>query len=217
MLKSGLRSFDTSGRKHLNLQISPHQKLQTIVEELLRIPARSYLALNPSLRQALLLLKEGIQTRTCGSSPRPGATSTLLASGIWKSDHVEKEVATMWDSGFLTFIQVLEDGEQARQAMARRPGRMLRGLAAKRHFERLDPVYASAINLLSDKRRVTYITHISFFPRYLLLCLFLLTRDKERPRPEETRTTSHGLRFCVQYLIETCTITMYSATKHEVF
>lgn len=38
---------------------------------------------------------------------------------------------------------------------------MLRGLAAEHHFERLDPVYASAINLLNDKRKVTY---IKFFP-----------------------------------------------------
>ena len=35
--------------------------------------------------------------------------------------------------------------------------RMLRGLAAERHLERLDPVHASAINLLNNKRKVTYI------------------------------------------------------------
>lgn len=34
---------------------------------------------------------------------------------------------------------------------------------------------------------------------------------------EETRSSSHGLSSSVQSLIETCTITMYSATKHEVF
>lgn len=74
---------------------------------------------------------------------------------------MDKEVATMWDCGLLTFIQFSEDGEHAGQTMARRPERMFRGLAAKRHFERLDPVYASAINLLNDKRKVTY---IRFFP-----------------------------------------------------
>lgn len=63
----------------------------------------------------------------------------------------------MWDAGLLTFIQFLEDGEHARQAMARRPQRTLRGLAAQRHFERLDLVYASAINLLNNKSKVTYI------------------------------------------------------------
>lgn len=82
MLKSGLRSFDTSGRKRLNLQISRCQKLQTTVKELLHIPARSYLALNAALGQAVLLLKGGMQTRTHGTSLTPGATSTLLASGV---------------------------------------------------------------------------------------------------------------------------------------
>lgn len=82
MLKNGLSSFDTSGRKHLNLQISHCQKLQTIAEELLHLPARLYLAQNPALKQAELLLKGGMQTRTDGSSLRPRAVSTLLATGL---------------------------------------------------------------------------------------------------------------------------------------
>lgn len=69
----------------------------------------------------------------------------------------KKKVAAMWDSGFLPLIQFSEDGEHARQAMVRRPERKLCGLAAEHHLERLDPVYPSAINLLNDKSKVTYI------------------------------------------------------------
>lgn len=65
------------------------------------------------------------------------------------------------DSGLLTFIYVSEDGEHARQAIVRRTERMLHGLADEHHSERLDPVYASAINLLNDTRKITY---INFFP-----------------------------------------------------
>lgn len=83
--------------------------------------------------------------------------SSLHASGVWKPSHVKKEVAAMWDSGFLPLIQFAEDGEHARQAVVRRPERKLCGLAAEHHLERLDPVYASAINLLNDKSKVTYI------------------------------------------------------------
>lgn len=158
MLKSGLSSFDTSGRKHLNLQISHWQKLQTTVEELVHNSARSY----PALGQALLLLKGGMTTRH-KSSLTPGAMSTQHASRVWKPSHVRKEFAAMWDRGLLTLIQLSEKGEHARQAMVRRPERKLCGLAAERHLERLDPVYASAINLLNDKSKVTYIKFSHIF------------------------------------------------------
>lgn len=69
----------------------------------------------------------------------------------------------MWDSGFLTLIQYSEEGEHARQAMVRRPERKHCGLAAERHLERLDPVYASAVNLLNDKSKVTYIKFSHIF------------------------------------------------------
>lgn len=83
--------------------------------------------------------------------------STLHASSVLKPSHVKKEVAAMWDSGFLPLIQFSEEGEHAGQAMVRRWERKLCGLAAERHLERLDPVYAFAINLLNDKSKVTYI------------------------------------------------------------
>lgn len=47
--------------------------------------------------------------------------------------------------------------------------RKLCGLAAERHLERLDPVYASAINLLNDKSKVTYIK----FSHILIAVLFV--------------------------------------------
>lgn len=117
----------------------------------------------------------------------------------------------MRDSGFLTFIQFLEDREHARQAMVRRTERMFHGLEAEHHFERSDLVYASAVNLLNNERIYP------IFPKYLLLCFFWGTKDRDRTCPEETRTSSQGLRPFVQSLIETCTITMYSIIKHEVF
>lgn len=67
----------------------------------------------------------------------------------------KKEVATMWGSGLLIFIQFSEEGEHARQAMVRRAERMFHGLAAEHHLERSDPLYASALYLLNNKRKVT--------------------------------------------------------------
>lgn len=119
----------------------------------------------------------------------------------------------MWDSGLLTFIQFLEGEEHARLAMVKRPERMLRGLAAERHFERSDTVYDSAINLLNDKRKVTY---IKFFPD-IYCCAFSgkLETQKDHVRKRQKLAVIR-LRFSVQSLVETCTITMYSARKHEV-
>lgn len=54
MLESGLSSFDTSGRKHLSVQISHCQKFQTTVEEHQHTPARS----DPALRQCFCSRKE---------------------------------------------------------------------------------------------------------------------------------------------------------------
>lgn len=119
----------------------------------------------------------------------------------------------MWDSGLLTFIQFSEGEEHARQAMGKRPERMLHGLAAEHHFERLDPVYASVINLLNDKNKVTY---SKFFPD-IYCCAFSgkLETQKDHVRKRQKLAVIR-LRFSVQSLVETSTITMYSARKHEV-
>lgn len=54
MLKSSLSAFDTSGRKHLSVQISHCQKFQTTVKEHQHIPARS----DPALRQCFCWREE---------------------------------------------------------------------------------------------------------------------------------------------------------------